>query len=75
MISNPGGANAQHGWPMGMYSCRQKSAYSNGTASAETLESTLCAMQVAVRPASVSRRAPAAVTVAVKNACAASCKA
>ena len=34
-------------------------------------------MQMAVRPASVSRRvcALAAVTVAVENACAASCKA
>ena len=37
----------------------------------------LCAMQMAVRPASVSRRAraPAAVTVAIENARAASCKA
>ncbi len=41
----------------------------------------LCAMQMAVRPASVSRRAcaPAAVSVtvaaAVETACAASCKA
>ena len=37
----------------------------------------LCAMQVAVRPASVSRGACAlaAVTIAVENACAASCKA
>ena len=31
-------------------SCRQKSAYSKGSASAETM---MCAMQVAVRPASV----------------------
>ena len=37
----------------------------------------LCAMQMAVRPANVSRRACAlaAVTVAVENACAASRKA
>ncbi len=37
----------------------------------------LCAMQMVVRPASVSRRACAlaAVTVAVENVCAASCKA
>ncbi len=37
----------------------------------------LCAMQMAVKPAIVSGRAcaPAAVTVAVENACAASCKA
>ena len=58
------------------YSCRQKSAYSNGTVSAETLEWLLCAMQMAVRPASVSRRACAlaAVTVAAESAYAASCK-
>ena len=59
-----------------MYSCHQKSAYSNGTASAETLEWMLCVMQMAVRSASVSRQAcaPAAMPVAVENACAASYK-
>ena len=35
----------------------------------------LCAMQMAVRPASVSRRALAAVTLAAESACAASYKA
>jgi len=37
----------------------------------------LCAVQMAVKPANVSRRACAlaAVTVAVENACAASCNA
>ncbi len=62
---------------------RQNAAYSNGTASeaesAEILERIrmLCAMQMAVRPANIRRRACAlaAVTVAVTNACAASCKA
>ena len=57
-----------------MYSCRQKSADNNGTASAEILERMLCAMQMAVRPASVaSKRACALAAVTV--ACAASCKA
>ena len=56
---------------------RQNSAYGNGTASVETLELMLCAIQMAVRPASVSRRACAlaAVTVAADSADAASCKA
>jgi len=52
-------------------------ANSNGTAPAETLDWMLCAVQMAVKPANVSRRACAlaAVTVAVENACAASCNA
>jgi len=51
------------------YNCRQKSTYSNGTASAETIEGMLCIIQVAVRPANVSRRACALVDVtdAIEN--------